>query len=77
MMKLTETERERITDSALKIQSVRASLDRVGKSKIPKREEVENCLDNVDHVFREALGYTRSDADYPPKAARKKTPAIE
>jgi hypothetical protein len=76
-MKLTETERERITDSALKIQSVRASLDRVGKSKIPKREELENCLDNVDHVFREALGYARSEPDHLPKPLRKKTPARE
>ena len=56
-MKLTETERERITDSVLKIQSVRASLDQVEKSKIDQREEIEACLDTVDQRFRQALGY--------------------
>jgi len=56
-MKLTETERERITDSVLKIQSVRASLDQVEKSKIDQREEIEACLEVVDQNFRQALGY--------------------
>jgi hypothetical protein len=60
-MKLTDTERERITDGVLKIQSVRASLDHVGPSKIPKRHEVEECLKSVDHNFRAALGYVRAD----------------
>jgi hypothetical protein len=61
-MKLTKTERERITDSVLKIQSVRASLEHVEKAKIPKQEEIEACLEDVDHSFREALGYIRSES---------------
>jgi len=59
-LKLTETERERITDGVLKIQSVRASLDHIAKSKIPEREEIDTCLEGVDHSFRRALGYAPS-----------------
>ena len=71
-MKLTEMERERISDGVLKIQSVRASLDHVGKSKIPKREEVEACLENVDRSFRESLGYARSEHEGSRQPACKK-----
>ena len=56
-MDLTETERERIVDGVLKIQSVRASLDRIPKSKIPNGAEIEQCLEDADEHFREALGY--------------------
>src|SRR4051812_18206579 len=59
MMKLTDTERERITDSVLKIQSVRASLDHVEESKIPKHAEIDECLESVDVSLRQALGYIR------------------
>jgi|HubBroStandDraft_6_1064221.scaffolds.fasta_scaffold441662_1 hypothetical protein len=58
-MKLNAAERERITDSVLKIQSVRASLEQVDEEKIPKRDEMEECLEGVDHGLREALGYVR------------------
>jgi hypothetical protein len=61
-MKLTTVERERITDSVLKIQSVRASLDQVDEEKIPKRDEMEECLEGVDHGLREVLGYARRDS---------------
>lgn len=74
-MKLTETERERISDGVLKIQSVRASLDHVGKSKIENREEIEECLEDVDDRLREALGYGRASptgASKPKKSPRKK-----
>ena len=57
LMKLTSVERERITDSVLKIQSIRASLDQMDEEKIPKLEEMESCLEGVDHGLREALGY--------------------
>jgi hypothetical protein len=67
-MKLTETDRERITDSVLKIQSVRASIDHVEKSKIPNKEEIEACLESVDDSFREALGYRKSAAKPLPSA---------
>lgn len=57
MKKLTNAERERISDSALKVQSVRKSLDHIAKSAIPNREELEDCLESVDQKLREALGY--------------------
>ena len=71
-MKLTETERERLTDSVLKIQSVRASLDHVAKSKIPQREEIDACLQKIDLSFRESLGYVRPNVTLP--AAKKDIP---
>ncbi len=55
--KLSNVDRERVTDSVLKIQSVRASLNEVEEGKIPKRDEMENCLEGVDHGLREILGY--------------------
>jgi hypothetical protein len=62
LMKLTSVERERITDSVLKIQSIRASLDQMDEEKIPKLDEMESCLEGVDHGLREALGYSRPAA---------------
>jgi len=59
METLTLDERERIVDSALKIQSVRRSLSQVGENKIPSGREIANCLKTVDHNLRAALGYVR------------------
>lgn len=72
-MKLTEVERERITDSVLKIQAVKSSLDHIGKSKIPKREEIQACLEGADHAFREALGYSRSESSSSKPSESKKS----
>jgi hypothetical protein len=58
-MKLTTVERERITDSMLKIQSVRASLDEVDETKIPNVHDIEKCLESADHSLKVALGYAR------------------
>ena len=55
MSNLTEEERERVKDSKHSIQSAVASLSRVDPRKIPKIEEVEDCLDNAERVLREAL----------------------
>ena len=60
MEALTLDERERIVDSALKIQSVRSSLELVGQHKIPAIEEIRACLKSVDHNLRAALGYIRA-----------------
>ena len=62
LMKLTTVERERITDSILKLQSVRGSLDKVEEGKIPHAEEIESCLEDADHNLKVALGYQRSEA---------------
>ena len=61
-MKLTEVERERITDSILKLQSVRVSLEEVDEGKIPHVDEIESCLENADHNLKLALGYARSES---------------
>ncbi len=60
-MKLTNVERERITDSVLKVQTVRASLEQVKKEKLPKAQEMEDCLEGVDRELRKALGYPRRE----------------
>jgi len=54
---LTLVERERISDSVLKIQSVRHSLEQVDAGKIPSQEQIEACLENADQNLRTALGY--------------------
>jgi len=57
-MGLTKVERERITDSVLKIQSARSSLGGVDKTKIPESEALEECLDDADKNLRIALRQT-------------------
>jgi hypothetical protein len=54
-MSLTNVEREKITDSVLKIQSVRASLEDIDEKKIPDYGQVEGCLSTVDKSLRSAL----------------------
>jgi len=54
-MSLTNVEREKITDSVLKIQSVRASLDDIDETKIPDYDELRGCLSMVDKNLRLAL----------------------
>ena len=59
MKTLTLDERERIADSALKIQSVRDSLKMIAAHKIPSMRELMECLRSVDENLRESLGYFR------------------
>jgi hypothetical protein len=59
-MKLTTVDRERITDSMLKIQSVRANLSELDDSRIPNADEVESCLETADASLKEALGYRKA-----------------
>jgi hypothetical protein len=54
-MALTRVEREKITDSALKIQSVRASLDDFDETKIPEFGELQSCLESADKNLQLAL----------------------
>jgi hypothetical protein len=54
-MTLTNVEREKITDSVLKIQSVRASLEDLDDTKIPDFDEIAGCLSIVDKNLRLAL----------------------
>lgn len=52
---LTRLEREVITDSMLKIQSIQASLDEIDGSKVLDIDEIHSCLRTADKSFRTAL----------------------
>ena len=54
-MTLTRTERERIADSRLKIQSVAHSLNQVDPSKVPNFEEIRDCLEGAEESLEGAL----------------------
>lgn len=57
-MRLTRLEKERITDSRLKIQSVADSLKQVDPSKVDEFEAIQDCLESAEDSLRSAL---RSD----------------
>jgi hypothetical protein len=57
-MPLSKVDRERITDSVLKIQSVRAQLDHLDDTKLSEIEEIKDCLDDADDNMRDALKST-------------------
>ena len=54
-MLLTKLEREVITDSMLKIQSIQASLDQIDETKLNDSEEIHSCLKTANKSFRAAL----------------------
>lgn len=54
-MPLNKLEREVLTDSMLKIQSIQASLDQIDDAKVPDSDEIHDCLKSADHSFRLAL----------------------
>lgn len=54
-MPLNKLEREVITDSMLKIQSIQASLDQIDDAKLPDSDGIHNCLKTADNSFRLAL----------------------
>jgi hypothetical protein len=54
-MGLNRMERERISDSRLKIQSVAASLHKIDPTKIPRIEEIQECLDDAEETLKGAL----------------------
>jgi len=54
-MSLSKLEREVITDSMLKIQSIKASLSQIDESKVNDMDEIQSCLKTADNSFRTAL----------------------
>ena len=54
-MALTRLEREILTDSMLKIQSVQASLDQLDEVDLLDRPEIDSCLKSANTSLREAL----------------------
>jgi hypothetical protein len=61
-MPLSKLEREVITDSMLKIQSIEASLDQIDSTQLLDIDEIHNCLKTADNSFRTAL---RSKSENP------------
>jgi hypothetical protein len=62
-MKLTPVERERITDSMLKIQSARASLQQVDDEKYPNADQIDSCLQSANLHLKIALGYAKPPSE--------------
>jgi hypothetical protein len=54
-MTLNKLEREVITDSLLKIQSVQASLGEIDTTKLHDIEGIHSCLSSASKSFRAAL----------------------
>lgn len=54
-MSLTRLEREILTDSLLKIQSIEASLKELDTVKIPDLDEIHSCLRTANNSFRSVL----------------------
>jgi hypothetical protein len=66
-MPLTKLEREVITDSMLKIQSIQASLNQIDETRLLDGEEIQSCLRTANNSFRSAL-----KAGFPYKTRRKR-----
>lgn len=54
-MEFSKLEREVITDSMLKIQSIEASLNQIDASKLDDIDEIHSCLRTASKSFRLAL----------------------
>ena len=62
-MPLSRVEREAITDSVLKIESIQASLEQVDEGKIPEVGEIQNCLELSDQKLRDVLRDSQPQAE--------------
>ena len=58
-MSLTNVDREKLTDSLLKIQSAKATLEMVDGGKVPNAAEIDECLEMADQSLKTALGYSK------------------
>ena len=62
-MTLTREEKERLTDSRLKLQSIANSLKGVDPKKVPDYEDIEECLEDADKSLRGVLRSSESDPE--------------
>jgi len=62
---LTKLEREVITDSMLKIESVQASLSQIDWRKLLDGDEIQSCLRSARNSFRDALKFRRPQGETP------------
>jgi hypothetical protein len=60
-MALKRIEKERITDSIMKLRSVSSTLKGINREEIPALEGVEDCLEDADKVLLAALRSPTSD----------------
>lgn len=67
-MTLSQVEKQRISDSRLKVQSIARSLKQVDPNKIPNFQAIEDCLEDTNKSLGEALG---TSLQGPPRSARK------
>lgn len=58
-MELTRVEKERISDSRMKIEAVSASLKHVDPRKIEDFEGIQECLDDANRNLAAALRLSR------------------
>jgi hypothetical protein len=54
-MALTRVEKERLTDSRLKVQSITNSLKHIDPGKLRDFEEIQECLEDTERSLEEAL----------------------
>jgi len=54
-MALSKSERERLNDGRLKLQSVANSLTQVNPKEVPNLEEIQDCLEDAEKSFDGAL----------------------
>jgi hypothetical protein len=66
-MALNKLEREVITDSMLKIQSVQGSLNQIDATKLQDIDEIRSCLKSASNSFRAALMSGASPREHPSK----------
>jgi hypothetical protein len=52
---LTKLEREVITDSMHKVESIQASLAQIDPARLEDSDDIQDCLKSADKSFREAL----------------------
>jgi hypothetical protein len=54
-MALTRLERERITDSRLKLQSAARTLNHIDPEKVHDLDEIQDCLEDAEESLRTSL----------------------
>ena len=61
-MALTRTERERVSDSRLKIQSAAKNLATLDPGKVPDAAEIQECLEGAEDSLQRALHEAETEA---------------
>ncbi len=60
-MALTRVEKERITDTRLKLQSAANTLKDIDAKKVPDYDDIEECLEDADKSLGRALLSVQSE----------------